>query len=127
MTSLDSLLSPKAQLRGRIPFTSERSRRGYRLNLFFSSMRTPAGRQRFIADVEGYMDLYGLSEHERNMVRQRDFQALMDYGACLLTLGNALPALGLSLVEFGALARGQNADEFVSHKRAESKGQPWQF
>lgn len=127
MNDSASLLGPVAHLRGRRPFTSERSRRGYRLNRFFSSMCEPAHRASFKADPESYMADYELSERERDMVRRRDFEALLDHGACLLTLGNALHTMGLSLVDFGAIGRSQSAAEFIEHKRAESKGQPWQF
>ena len=123
----DALLGPTVALRGRIPFTSERSARAYRLNQCLASLREDKSRQAFQADPEAFMASFGSSEHERALMRQRDFTALQEYGACLLSLGSALDVMGLTLVAFGALARGQAAADFVAEKRAQSKGQPWQF
>ncbi|MEN9888249.1 MAG: hypothetical protein RL559_286 [Pseudomonadota bacterium] len=123
----DAVLGPTVALRGRIPFTSERSARAYRLNQCLASLREEKSRQAFLADAEAFMASFGLTEHECALMRQRDFTALQEYGACLLSLGSALDVMGLTLVEFGALARGQTAADFVAHKRAQSKGQAWQF
>lgn len=123
----EAMLGPVAPLRGRIPFTSERSARAYRLNQCLSSLREEKFRQLFKTDAEAFMTSFGLSEHERALVRSRDFTALQEYGASLLSLGSALGVMGLTLVEFGAVVRGQTPAEFVAEKRAQSKGRPWQF
>ena len=127
MRADDALLGPTALLRGRIPFTSERSARAYRLNRCFASLRDEKFRQKFKADPEAFMAGFELSDHERELMRRRDFTALQEYGACLLSIGSALDVMGLTLVEFGAMARAQTPAEFVAEKKAQAKGKPWQF
>lgn len=127
MQTEDDMLGPVASLRGRIPFTSERSARAYRLNQCFASLRDEKFRLAFKADPEAFMASFELSDHERDMMRKRDFTALQEYGACLLSMGSALDVMGLTLVEFGAMARAQTPAAFVAEKRAQAKGKPWQF
>lgn len=127
MSADDSLLGPTVALRGRIPFTSERSARAYRLNQCLSSLQNAKSREAFRTDSEAFMASFDLTGHEQELIRQRDFTALQEYGACLLSLGSALDVMGLTLVQFGALARVQAPEDFVAEKRAQAKGKPWQF
>lgn len=122
-----SLLGPTVALRGLCRMTPERAQRGYRLGTFLTSMREPAKRAAFAADAEGSMEAFGLSEHERELVRRRDYDAMLDYGVSNVAIGKASPALGTTLVERGAKGRGQTAAEFIAERRARNEGQPWQF
>jgi len=121
-----SLLGPTRALRG-TPFTSERARRGYRLNKFLISLRAASRREAFLADPEADMLRHGLNDQERDLLTRRDFAALLDYGACTLALAAYTRTLGFNLVSLGAWWRGQTEEEFLAHKRAESKGRPWQY
>lgn len=120
-------LGPRAALRGLVRMTTERASRGYRLTCFLTSMRDPAKRAAFGADPEASMADFGLNEAERELVRCRDYDGMLDYGASNVAIGKASPALGTSLVERGAKGRGQTAAEFVAERRQRNEGQPWQF
>jgi hypothetical protein len=68
-----------------------------------------------------------LTDAERDMVRQRDYAAMLDYGASNVALGKASPALGTTLMERGALGRGQSVAEFIADRKVANRGTPWQF
>ena len=123
----ESLLGPTAPLRGLCRLTPERAQRGYRLGRFLTSMRDPARRAAFAADPEASMAAFALAEHERELVRRRDFDGMLDYGVSNVAIGKASPALGTTLVERGAKGRRQTAAEFLAERRARNEGQPWQF
>jgi gallate dioxygenase len=123
----DETLGPVAPLRGLCRMTPERAQRGYRLSRFLSGMREHVRRSAFLADAEASMALFGLSERERDLVRRRDFDGMLDYGVSNVAIGKASPALGTTLVQRGAKGRGQTVAEFIAERRARNLGQPWQF
>lgn len=123
----DSLLGPTAPLRGLVRMTPERARRGFRLGRFLTGMRDLATRAAFAADPEASMAAADLSEHERALVRARDYDGMLDYGVSNVAIGKASPALGATLVERGAKGRGQTASEFIAERRKRNEGRPWQF
>jgi gallate dioxygenase len=121
----DPVLGPTVALRGVCRFTPERAQRGFRLNQFLTGMRQPQQRALFTSDPEACMAAYGLSEAERDMVRRRDYSAMLDYGASNVALGKASPALGTTLLERGALGRGQTPGQFIAERQAANQGYPW--
>lgn len=120
-------LGPRVSLRGICRMTPQRAQRGYQLNKFLTAMREPALRSAFIADPEHSMESAGLNEFERDLVRRRDYDGMLDYGASNVALGKASPALGTTLIDRGAKGRNQNASEFIQERRARNEGKPWQF
>ena len=86
---------------GALLFTGERSARGYRLNKMAMSFTAPENRDRFKADEEAYMRAYDLSDIEKDLIRRRDWKAMMDQGASIYLLlkigavtGHPLPHIG---------------------------------
>lgn len=124
---IESILGPRVVIRGVCRFTTERAQRGFRLNTFLTGMRQPLQREAFARDPDACMAAGGLTTQEQDMVRRRDYAAMLDYGASNVALGKAGPALGITLLERGAQGRGQTAQEFVAERRAANQGQPWQF
>ena len=127
MATDDALLGPAADLRGLCRMTPERAQRGIGLTRFLTSMREPTQRAAFVRDAEACMAAFGLAEHERELVRRRDYEGMLDWGASNVAIGKASPALGTTLLERGAKGRGQTAAEFIAERRARNQGQPWQF
>lgn len=120
-------LGPTLFLRGLVRMTPQRASRGFQLTCFLTSMRNPARRLAFTTDAEACMAAFGLSGEERDLVRRRDFDGMLDYGASNVAIGKASSALGTTLLERGAKGRGQTAAEFIAERRARNEGQPWQF
>jgi len=120
-------LGPRVEIRGACRFTTERAQRGLRLNRFLTSMRQPENREAFAVDPEAYMTSQALSEAECDMVRRRDYAAMLDYGASNVALGKAGPALGTTLMERGAHGKGQSVADFIAERKLANRGMPWQF
>jgi gallate dioxygenase len=124
---LATLLGPAATIRGQLPVTTAQAQRAYRLTAFLGSLRQPGRMQAFVNDMEAEMARAELSQAERDMLRQRDFIAMLRYGTATVAVAKACHAMKVNLVELGALQRGQSAAEFITERRRANEGQPWQF
>src|SRR5262249_54004191 len=74
------------KLPGTYPFTLDRSVKAYRLNEFLHRLIQPEHRKRFLADPEPMFEEAGLTEVEREMLRKRDWRALIQYGVIFFLL-----------------------------------------
>jgi gallate dioxygenase len=100
------------------PFTLERSVKGYRLNKFLHAMIEPAHRTRFLANEDASMREAGLSPEECDMIRRRDWRALIRYGASFFMLEKLGAVLGVSNLHIYAAMRGQSLEDFQKTRNA---------
>ncbi len=77
------------KLPGTYPFTLGQSVKTYRLNTFLHSLILPERRKRFATGQEQMFEEAGLTEEERGMVRNRDWQALTPLRRDLFPVGKA--------------------------------------
>jgi gallate dioxygenase len=105
-------------LGGTYPFTLARSVKGYRLNKFLHAMIEPAHRARFLADEQGAMRDAGLSPEEADMVRRRDWRALIRYGASFFMLEKLGAVVGISNLHIYAAMRGETLEAFQKTRNA---------
>jgi gallate dioxygenase len=106
------------KLEGTYPFDLSRSVKNYGLNKFLHDLVIPAHRAAFLADEEGSMKAGGLSELEREMVKQRDWRALIRYGAIFFVLEKLAAVVGVSNLHVYAAMRGQSLEEFQKTRNA---------
>jgi gallate dioxygenase len=99
------------KLPGTYPFTLDRSVKGYRLNAFLHRLVEPEFRQRFLSNPEPLFESAALTEHEREMVRRRDWRALIQYGAIFFVLEKLGAVSGVSNLHIYAGMRGQSLEE----------------
>jgi protocatechuate 4,5-dioxygenase, alpha chain len=106
------------QITGAIPDTSifdlRLSRRGYRLNKLCAALCVPAERDAFKRDEEAFMARFGLSEGEKELIRKRDFQGLIDAGTNIYYLLKIGSVTGNGLYKMGAQMRGETYEQFLS-------------
>ncbi|RTQ37348.1 gallate dioxygenase [Variovorax gossypii] len=100
------------RLQGTYPFTLETSVRAYRLNKFLHGMTRPAHREAFLADEEAAFEAAGLTDKERDMVRHRDWRALIQYGVIFFMLEKLGAVVGVSNLHIYAAMRGQSLEDF---------------
>jgi gallate dioxygenase len=112
-------LSGIEKLPGTYPFTLERSVKAYRLNHFLHRLIEPAYRQRFLADPEPMFEEAGLTAQERDMVRRRDWRALIQYGASFFLLEKLAAVVGTTNLHIYAAMRGQSLEEFQRTRNAQ--------
>lgn len=106
------------KLPGTYPFTLERSVKAYRLNKFLHGMTRPAHRARFLADPEAAFAEAQLTEEEQDMLRRRDWRALIHYGVIFFMLEKLGAVTGVSNLHIYAAMRGQSLEDFQKTRNA---------
>ncbi|MEK8029239.1 gallate dioxygenase [Ideonella sp. DXS29W] len=106
------------RLSGTYPFTIERCVQAYRLNQYLHSLIDPAVRERFLADEATSMREAGLTEVEREMVRSRDWRALIHYGVIFFMLEKLGAVVGVSNLHIYAAMRGETLEAFQRTRNA---------
>jgi protocatechuate 4,5-dioxygenase, alpha chain len=90
------------------------SRRGQRLNKMCASLCDPKNRDAFKSDEEAYMARFSLTEAEKNLVRKRDFKALIEAGLNVYLMLKLGSVTGNSLYRMGAQMRGESYEQFLA-------------
>ncbi len=104
---------------GSYPFTLERSVKAYRINEFLHRLIVPAERTRFLADPEPMFEEAGLTQEERDMIRRRDWRALVRYGVIFFLLEKLAAVVGTTNLHVYAAMRGQSLEDFQKTRNAQ--------
>ena len=96
------------------------SRRGFRLNRMCAALCAPAERDAFKRDEEAFMARFALSEREKDLIRRRDFQGLIEAGTNIYFLLKIGAATGTSLYRMGAQMRGESYEQFLATRTMKS-------
>lgn len=107
------------KLEGTYPFTLDRSVKAYRLNHFLHRLIEPAFRRQFLEDPEPLFQEAELTAQERDMVRRRDWRALIQYGVIFFLLEKFGATVGTSNLHIYAAMRGQALEEFQKTRNAQ--------
>jgi gallate dioxygenase len=100
------------KLEGTYLFDLDRSVGHYRLNKFLHDLVIPEHRAMVVNNPEQAFEKYELSEEERDMIRRRDWRALMQYGAIFFVLEKFAAVVGVSNLHVYAAMRGQTLEDF---------------
>ena len=90
-------------------FDEEASRKGLRLNKAAYSLKHEAQRTLFATDEERWMDQFGLTDREKDLVRRRDWIDLWKSGMSIYTMVKLIGVTGTPLVEIGKQMRASGA------------------
>ena len=90
------------------------SRRGLRLNRMCSALCSPAEREAFKRDEEAFMSRFSLTENEKDLIRRRDFEGLIEAGMNIYAMLKVGSATGNSLYRMGAQMRGESYEQFLA-------------
>ena len=117
-------MSPRSRLDvpGTYVFDGELSRRGYRLNTMFMSLRHPGNRDRFLDDEAAYCNSYELTDDERQAVLRRDWNRIMELGGNIFYVVKLAMTDRKSMQYLGAAFAGMTEEEFVQMMRAGGRG-----
>ena len=107
------------KLPGSYPFTLELSVKAYRINEFLHRLIIPADRKRFLADPEPMFEEAGLTQEERDMIRRRDWRALVRYGVIFFLLEKLAAVVGTTNLHVYAAMRGQSLEDFQKTRNAQ--------
>ena len=103
---------------GTYPFTLANSVKAYRLNRFLHRMIAPEHRAKFLADPEPLFAEHRLTDEEADMVRRRDWRAMIHYGVIFFMLEKLGAVVGVSNLHIYAAMRGQTLEEFQKTRNA---------
>ena len=99
-------------------FDGETSRRGFRMNKLFMSLRTEANRERFLADEAAYCREFGLTDAQERAVLGRDWQAMIDLGGSIFYVYKLAMMDGRSMQYLGGVFTGMGEADFLAAMRA---------
>ena len=95
-------------------FDLRASRRGYRLNKLCGSLCRPENRAAFKQHEESYMARFGLTESEKQLIRERNFAGMIDAGMNIYFMLKIGSVTGASLYRMGAQMRGESYEQFLA-------------
>lgn len=107
------------KLTGTYPFTLERSVAAYRINKFLHDLTVPANRAAFLADPEAAFAAAALTEEERDLIRRRDWRAMIHYGVSFFMLEKLGAVGGVSNLHIYAAMRGETLEEFQKSRNTQ--------
>ena len=93
-------------------FDGESAQAGYALNAMCYSFNSQANRDAFLADEEGYMARFALTEPQKDAVRRRDVPAMVRAGGNVYYLAKLAGIFGLNVQDLGSLQTGMPLDDF---------------
>ncbi len=105
-------------LEGTYPFTLARSVKAYRINKFLHDLIDPAHRNQFLNDEEHAFAQAYLTREERDMIRRRDWRAMIRYGVSFFMLEKLGAVTGVSNLHIYAAMRGETLEQFQKTRNA---------
>ena len=93
-------------------FDGGAAQRGLALNAMCYSFNSADNREAFRADEEGYMERFGLTDEQREAVRQRDVLGMIEAGGNVYYLAKLAGIFGLSVQDLGAMQTGMDVGDF---------------
>ena len=97
---------------GTYVFNGQRSALGYPLNRMCMSFNDAENRAAFVRDPEAYFAKYGLTDQQRQAVRERDVLRLVRLGGNIYYLAKLAGIYGLNVQDVGAQQTGRSVAEF---------------
>jgi protocatechuate 4,5-dioxygenase alpha chain len=101
-----------ATIPGTTLFDGEQARKGYALNKMCFSFNDAANREAFQRDEDAYCARFGLSEAQREAVRNRNVLQLIAAGGNVYYLAKFAGIFGLDVQDLGAQQTGMTKDQF---------------
>lgn len=93
-------------------FDGTMAQKGYGLNKMCFTFNNASAREAFFADEMGYCDQFGLTDAQKQAVRERDVLKLIEEGGNIYYLAKFAGLLGMNMQDIGALQTGMSLDEF---------------
>ena len=104
--------APFPQIPGTTLFDGAQAKKGYALNKMCFSFNDAANRDAFLADEEGYMQKYALTEPQAAAIRAKNVLQLIAAGGNAYYLAKFAGIFKLDMQDIGAQQTGITKDEF---------------
>jgi len=93
-------------------FDGAMARKGYGLNKMCYTFNEAQAREEFSKDEMAYCDRFGLTEAQKQAVRDRDLIKMLEEGGNIYYMAKFAGLLGLNMQDIGALQTGMTLEEF---------------
>ncbi|KQH89105.1 protocatechuate 4,5-dioxygenase subunit alpha [Vibrio fluvialis] len=93
-------------------FDGHMTRKGYGLNKMCYSLNEASAREAFFSDEMAYCDRFGLTDEQKQAVRERDLLRMIELGGNIYYLAKFAGALGMNMQDIGALQTGMSVEAF---------------
>ena len=107
------------EMTGTYPFDIARSVKGYRINKFLHDLVTPEHRAHFLDEPEIAFKEAGLTDEEKDLIRNRDWPGMIHYGVIFFMLEKLAAVLGVSNLHVYAAMRGETLEEFLKTRNTQ--------
>lgn len=97
---------------GTFVFDADRSREGYWLNQFCISLRLEKNRQALRDDAEAYMARYAMTEDQKQAVRDRAWNRLLELGGNIYYTSKLAAFDGITFQDLAAMMTGVSREEY---------------
>jgi gallate dioxygenase len=101
------------EMTGTYPFDIPRSVKGYRINKFLHDLVDPEHRARFLDEPETAFKEAGLTEEEKDLIRNRNWPGMIHYGVSFFMLEKLAAVSGVSNLHVYAAMRGETLEDFL--------------
>ncbi|MEM7091374.1 MAG: protocatechuate 4,5-dioxygenase subunit alpha [Actinomycetota bacterium] len=105
---------PYTDIPGTTIFDTEQAAKGYWLNQFAMSLSSAANRERFLADEDAYLDEWKMTEDQKQGVRDRDLNQLIELGGNIYYLAKIRAAEGWTYAAIVASMTEHTAEEHTA-------------
>lgn len=112
MTDIHAYLAEFDDIPGTRVYTAQRARQGYHLNQFAMSLMKAGNRERWKADERAYLDLWPMTEDQKQAVLARDYNRLLDLGGNIYFLAKVFSTDGLSFVQAVSTMTGMSVEDY---------------
>jgi protocatechuate 4,5-dioxygenase alpha chain len=109
-----------ADIPGTTIFDGRMAMKGYALNKMCYSFNAQTSREAFVADEEGYMAQFGLSDEQKAAVRARDILAMIEAGGNIYYLAKLAGIFKLSVQDVGGMQTGMTTEEFKQYLKSQA-------
>lgn len=93
-------------------FTAKRARQGYHLNQFAMSLIKAENRERWKAGERAYLDEWPMSEDQKQAVRARDYNRLLDLGGNIYFMAKIFSTDGQSFLQAVSTMSGMSLEDY---------------
>lgn len=114
---LDYELQDVEKLAGTYPFTHAVSHANFRINSFLRDLVIPQHRMRFVKDFEALANERGLTEEEKNLIRERKWIEMVRRGVSFFVLEKMAAVLGVPNPQVYAAFRGETLEQFLATRK----------
>ncbi len=97
---------------GTFVFDADRARIGYHLNQFCISLGKAENREAFKADPEAYLDGFPMSDEQRQSIRDRDWNRMLELGGNIYYTSKLAAFDGINFQNLAGLMTGMGVEPY---------------